>query len=67
MKNFRISVVEYEHPFAGMKKTFALQRRIGVFFWYTVTRCDRESECLVVYKNIIKKKEERLINVLRYI
>lgn len=67
MKNFRIAVVEYEHPTAGMKKTFALQRRIGVFFWYTVARCNREAECFCVYKSIIGRKKERFINVLRYI
>lgn len=66
MKNTRIVVLEYENFFCGMKKTYALQRRIGLFFWYTVTKCDSVAQCLAYHKNT-KNKEEKLINVLRYL
>lgn len=63
MKNYRIVVVEYDHFFVGRKKTYALQKRIGLFFWYTVTHCDSVAQCKTYHKNT-KDKEEKLINVL---
>lgn len=64
MKNYRIAIVEYEHALVGMKKTYALQKRIGLFFWYTVVHCDSVTQCLTYYDNT-KNKKETIINVLR--
>lgn len=64
MKKYRVAIVEYDHFFVGKKKTYALQKRIGFFFWYTVTYCDSVTQCLTYYDNT-KNKEEKLINVLR--
>lgn len=64
MKSYRIAIVEYDHPLAGKKKTYALQKRIGIFFWYTVTKCDSVQQCLTVYDNT-KYNKERIIHVLR--
>lgn len=66
MKNYRIAIVEYDHPLAGKKKSYALQKRIGFFFWYTHTKCDSVDQCLTVYDNV-KDKKEKIINVLRRI
>lgn len=66
MKKYRIAVVEYDNFFCGKKKTYAYQRRIGLFFWYTVTKCDSIGQCLAYHKNT-KGKEEKLIDVLRYL
>lgn len=63
MKNYRIVIVEYEHPLVGMKKTFALQKRIGLFFWYTVAHCDSLSQCRTYYENT-KNRRENLIKIL---
>lgn len=65
MKNYRIVLVEYDHPFLKAKKvTHALQKRIGIFFWYTVARCDSMSQCLTVYRNT-KGKKERIVKTLQ--
>lgn len=66
MKNYRIVVLSYEHPLAGMKRIYALQKRIGIFFWYTVAKCDSLEQCKTVHKNT-KDKKERVINVIRTI
>lgn len=63
-KKHRIALVEYDHSFLGKKRAYALQRRVGIFFWHTVTYCDSVSQCLTYYKNT-KDKKEKLINVLR--
>lgn len=65
MKNYRIAIVEYEHFFVGMKRTYAAQRRIGLFFWYTMTYCDSKQQAETYIKNVRGKKKEKLINVLR--
>lgn len=65
MKNYRISIVEYEHPLVGMKRTYAAQRRIGLFFWYTMTYCDSKQQAETYIKNVRGKKKEKLVNVLR--
>lgn len=65
MKNYRIAIVEYEHFLVGMKKTYAAQKRIGLFFWYTMTYCDSKQQAETYIKNVRGKKKEKLINVLR--
>lgn len=65
MKNYRIVIVEYEHFFSGMKRTYAAQKRIGLFFWYTMTYCDSKYQAETYIKNVRKKKKEKIINVLR--
>lgn len=63
MKNFRVVRVEYDHPLVGTKETYALQRRIGFFFWYSVYHCDSVTQCMACYRNV-KNKKERIIRVL---
>lgn len=64
MKNYRLVILEYDHFLGGKKKTYALQKRIGLLFWYTVVRCDSVDQCLTYYDNT-KNKKETIINVLR--
>lgn len=64
MKNYRIALVEYDHKFVGQRKTYALQRRVGLLFWYTVARASTVQQCLEIYDNV-KGRKEKIINVLR--
>lgn len=65
MKNYRLAIVEYDHPLAGMKRTYAAQKRIGIFFWYTMAYCDSKSQAEYYINHQKKRKKEKLINVLR--
>lgn len=63
MKNYRIALVEYDHKF-GQRKTYALQKRVGLVFWSTVARGNTVQQCLEIYDNV-KNVKEKIINVLR--
>lgn len=65
MKKYRIAIVEYDHALIGMKRTYAVQKRIGLFFWYTMVYCDLKSQAEYYITNNKKRKKEKLINVLR--
>lgn len=65
MKNYRLAVVEYDHALIGMKRTYAAQKRIGLFFWYTMAYCDSKQQAEYYIKQKMKRKKEKLIDVLR--
>lgn len=63
MKNYRIVLVEYDFRF-GQRRTYALQKRVGLFFWITEARGNTVTQCLEIHRNI-KGRKEKIINVLR--
>lgn len=63
MNKWRVALVEYDHRF-GERKTYALQKRVGLIFWCTVARGNTVTQCLEIFDNI-KNRKERIINVLR--
>jgi len=68
MKNYRIAMIVYEHQISsvGFKRAYALQKRIGGFFWYTVMKCDSKNQCKTVYNNV-RDKKDKVIRVLDYL
>ena len=66
MKNIRIAKVEWVTAFGVVRETYAVQRRIGFFFWYTVARCESISMCLTYIKNTINKPSDKVVKVLEY-
>ncbi|WBF77705.1 hypothetical protein A73_249 [Escherichia phage A73] len=65
VNRYRIVLIEYNHTHAGKKVTYALQKRIGFFFWYTMTKCDSKSQTEYYYSKV-KDKSDKLIKIIGY-
>ena len=66
LNRYRIVKIEYDHVFVGRKVTWGLQKRIGLFFWYTVTMCDSLAQCRTYYENT-KDKTEAVKSIKEYL
>lgn len=66
LNRYRIVKIEYDHVFVGRKVTWGLQKRIGLFFWYTVTMCNSLAQCRTYYKNT-KDKTEAVKSIKEYL
>lgn len=63
----RIAIVSVVMPFSGeRKKTYAVQKRIGFFWWQTLTYCDSLTQAVYyVGSTMIDKRKERLVKVIK--
>lgn len=64
MKNYRVVEMQCTGGPGGNRVTFALQKRIGLLFWYTVAKCNTVTQCLELYDNT-KHRKEKVTYVVR--
>lgn len=62
----RIAIVSVVMPFSGERKnTYAVQKRIGFFWWQTLTLCDSLTQARYCVRMTIEdRRKEKLIKVL---
>ncbi len=63
---YRIAIVEWQTAFGEMRRTPPVQMRVGFFWWVTVTHCETVSQCKTYIRNVSKKKQDRLIQVVNW-
>lgn len=64
LKKYRIVKLIYENRLVGMKETWALQKRVGMFFWVTVSKCDSKEQCKTFWKNTKDLQREKVVRVV---
>lgn len=62
----RIALVSVVLPLCGeRKKTYAVQKRIGFFWWQTLTYCDSMTQARYCVRMTIEdRRKEKLVKVL---
>lgn len=63
----RIAIVSVVMPFCGeRKKTYAVQKQIGFFWWQTLTYCDSMTQAVYyVGSTMLDKRKEKLVKVIK--
>lgn len=64
LSNHRIVTVRWETP-SGMEIiTPAVQKRVAIFWWVTLTHCESVEQAMTYIKNIEKEKPEKVVGVM---
>lgn len=61
---YRIVVEEWSTCFGEVRRTPAVQRRAGFFWWVTITHCESILQAVTYIRNVENKPAGRVIKTL---
>ncbi len=64
MAKYRIVSLRWWTAFDEPVTTPAVQKRVGFFWWVTLTRCESVKQAFTYIRNVEKKKPDKVLGVI---
>ena len=64
MSKHRVVTLEWFTVFGEKRVTPAVQKRVALFWWVTLTRCESVKQAMTYIGNIEKRKPEKVLGVV---
>lgn len=64
MEKYRVVIADWQSAFNETVRSPAVQVRVGLFWWVTLTHCESISQARTYISNIKNKKADVVVSVL---
>lgn len=64
MTKYRIATIMWHTPFGNQVISPSVQKRVGFFWWVTLTHCENVKQAMTYISIIKKRKPEKVLGVV---